>query len=511
MPSLTKSEEAGSRIKHGVGPSSSSKRPTAAQTRDMFMQPPAVDAPVKAPPAIFIPDHPSFFDEERFGDINKLLHTVKAKKLAKAGLTRNALGAAFMAGWELGDYLFPQGYYSVVGGLSLVQDLTTGGWEIPGWTVYQSCADVNPGVPLCPMQSNATGFSCINDNNVCRAVASLCTTVQTRATPPHATPWEANQHTPSLTYGVYGETITPAGRHARIGRIVRTSGSPSASNPDNWVMKLVPGTGTPIVPLETYPSEEPEAYPLTKPMDLPTPQTYEDAVPREPVHQPSKIGSRPAHGILPVAMMPPVFTVRPSAPGEPPITIPPQVIVVTPDGPPSGGVQPPPETTGAQPRPPGRKKEKKLHVRNVAGGAWVALNIVTEGFDFVEALFDALPKELRPKPAKGRFLTPYDKAKALFDAWDQLPSDYWQKALAALINNQVEDAFYGLQGQLSQKALKFTGQPTGSGGISARSSKLIGKAKDEKGEKLPPPEYPLPTVEYVDGNFVLTYGGKNYF
>jgi len=104
-------------------------------------------------------------------------------------------------------------------------------------------------------------------------------------------------------------------------------------------------------------------------------------------------------------------------------------------------------------RRPGRgTKERKL---GATAGQRRALGLlasgISEGFDLLDALHDALPKEFQGKDH------PNSKFKALYDHWDKVNMD---EAFANIWKNQATDKYYGeffkkVQDQLSEAGLDF--------------------------------------------------------
>lgn len=110
-------------------------------------------------------------------------------------------------------------------------------------------------------------------------------------------------------------------------------------------------------------------------------------------------------------------------------------------------------------RPRRKTKEIKVRIQGLARVAWHVINFATEGFDFIDALYRALPKRCRVVPRQGRKVTPSEKAWAVFHCADHLDG---AKAVENFVNNQVEDYLYGRSspaGPLNQ----LTGKPTGGG------------------------------------------------
>lgn len=121
-------------------------------------------------------------------------------------------------------------------------------------------------------------------------------------------------------------------------------------------------------------------------------------------------------------------------------------------------------------QPPGRNvKERKAKARTlVARMARVAFS-VTEGLDIVDALWDALPKEVRNKvPKTGitgptarhpgvKYWSPQDKLQALYRHIDELDLE---EAIKNLIKNHIEDEVYGRLSGGGQTGLKRAGATT---------------------------------------------------
>lgn len=120
------------------------------------------------------------------------------------------------------------------------------------------------------------------------------------------------------------------------------------------------------------------------------------------------------------------------------------------------------------PRRPGRDtKEKKVRVV-AAGAARRVLDAIGETADFVEALWDALPPEFkkhktrrRPWPYRSEKPKVHEMARDLYDAWDKLGIDYFNKAFDNVVLNQIEDFVYGKLGQTSGQAAASIGRPVG--------------------------------------------------
>jgi len=90
-----------------------------------------------------------------------------------------------------------------------------------------------------------------------------------------------------------------------------------------------------------------------------------------------------------------------------------------------------------------RRGERERKTR--AGGGTIriistAVGQITEGMDWVEALWKALPKPLR----KRGFSSPVDKARDLWANWDKIDP---QRAVAEVVAMQIEDALIGRSSQ----------------------------------------------------------------
>lgn len=104
--------------------------------------------------------------------------------------------------------------------------------------------------------------------------------------------------------------------------------------------------------------------------------------------------------------------------------------------------------------PPGQgTRERKVRVRG-AGGALRILNTVTEALDFIDALWLALPAELR---------TPYaSPQQKLVDLYTNINEIDVEQAITNLILEQIEDYVYGRASQLANtNQLNFREVPIG--------------------------------------------------
>lgn len=202
---------------------------------------------------------------------------------------------------------------------------------------------------------------------------------------------------------------------------------------------LAPGTRT-----------APKRYPLTQPG------------PSDPERAPGERTDAPPYREYPGYGV----RVRPGAPGRVPgkVSIPSvrTVVAVQPGPasvPPKAPVTTTPPYVPAPPRP--RTKERKF-VANLAPGVLQAVvGGATEFADFVDAVWQALPKKYR---TKGRRLSAIDKMRDLYNNYDKVdPSE----AIKNIFTEGLKDMIYGARGRGQQGASRvlgdWTGRPVGFG------------------------------------------------
>lgn len=142
-----------------------------------------------------------------------------------------------------------------------------------------------------------------------------------------------------------------------------------------------------------------------------------------------------------------------------------------PDAPPVSGPSPQQRPVPHAPpvmQPPGKHvKEKKL-ILNVQKNSPVGqlLNALTEGADFVEAIWDALPKKYQTKGGYDRFGNKNPKAKPppqtqAKDIYNNFAQVDWPQAVLNLIENKAEDRLYGELGKWLGRAARKSGRPVG--------------------------------------------------
>lgn len=416
---------------------------------------------------------------------------LKAFRLAKAAPW--ALG--FQIGWELGDYLFPNGFYDFI-------EAPSGGidYTIPaGWT--------------------NSGFGCVTGGGG----GEYWRWEAQPQSNPYSTPGyhycgmpgqlaDKDQHVMTVGYTVAGPgnfIRASFGRGVGLGTYSIDGLSENVSPREVWVYidDGLPSEDIPMPQLITtgvsvkaplagrFPSEHPETFPMQWPMEMPYPQKFAEAVPA-PRTQGEGKHSRP--GQRPVPRMPiapvPVVVGPPPPPGSQP---PDQVIDIPPPPPPPSFGRP--NATGrsvryrtrpnrGRQRPKPNEKEKKLTVHSKKGTsiAWIGLNLATEVFDFIDALFNGLPDEVIKETRAtydygargGGNADPYAKARAIWDHFDEMD---WSKAINAFINNQVEDMVVGTLGVIAGSANKAGNLVTGGGGaVSGRPQGFLADAEQKR-------------------------------
>lgn len=127
------------------------------------------------------------------------------------------------------------------------------------------------------------------------------------------------------------------------------------------------------------------------------------------------------------------------------------------------------ETHAAATAPPGTR-EIKFTVGALPGaGVYLGVvNFVTEFSDLVNALYNALPRDLRLKPHfyrdpisgkwRTQIVSPTQKLEVVYNNWKDLDG---LKALRNVVVNEAGDRLYGTAGKLKGELLRKTGVPTG--------------------------------------------------
>lgn len=200
---------------------------------------------------------------------------------------------------------------------------------------------------------------------------------------------------------------------------------PPASYPDYYVP-----VGRPwFIPVgQPQPVPDPWALPIGRPAPSPVAPPYR-AIPYRPWPDPYAPAERTIRGPAPVRRSPPPsFEIWPS-PGK------------------------------ARPRhrrePPEPPVQERKFIATLDGATVLGRSIswLTEGLDFLDSLYDALPDHLRKRDA-----TPQEKARALRDHFKEIDIP---KALENLLKNELEDRFYGLLSRGMARAARRMGRPVG--------------------------------------------------
>lgn len=158
---------------------------------------------------------------------------------------------------------------------------------------------------------------------------------------------------------------------------------------------------------------------------------------------------------------------------------------------------PAPRANPNRPGPRERERKQLPKVSQAALGVKRVLEEVLEVFDVVEALFTALPPEVR---RKYRNPSPADQARALWDNWKEIDI---ADAFCLLALNQLEDFAYGRWGQLAGRAGAYIGSPLGGQSLLLsrrdRRNQLIGNRIEDMYEEAgrDPPE--RAAAQYLEG------------
>lgn len=147
-----------------------------------------------------------------------------------------------------------------------------------------------------------------------------------------------------------------------------------------------------------------------------------------------------------------------------------------------------PSSTRNKPAEKGTK-ERKLNIRTVAGRAWVVINFATEGMDFVQAVWGAIPKRLQSKPKwfNGK-KHPVSFKRKLQDIYDHFEHIDLAHASWLFLNNQAEDFVFGQIGRRTGIATRNMGVTTGLNRAVRQTSKQAGEVTGESLE--------LPSIVY---------------
>lgn len=116
-----------------------------------------------------------------------------------------------------------------------------------------------------------------------------------------------------------------------------------------------------------------------------------------------------------------------------------------------------------KPRPPAKhEKEAKARMGRVAGAIWGAFGPITETVDFVDVLYEALPRNLKRAEYKkrGRQPNPIERAELIYKNINQIDVG---KALTGYVQNEIEDYVIGQFGKKLGEASRKDNRPIGYG------------------------------------------------
>ena len=108
-------------------------------------------------------------------------------------------------------------------------------------------------------------------------------------------------------------------------------------------------------------------------------------------------------------------------------------------------------------RPKPHTKERKFMLAlNPRSGLGLLYNAASEGKDFVECFYEALPKELQK--LRGWDHTIPNMLRVVWDNFDKID---WEAAFQNLVENEIEDRLFGMLGKAVGKANRARGAPAG--------------------------------------------------
>lgn len=110
---------------------------------------------------------------------------------------------------------------------------------------------------------------------------------------------------------------------------------------------------------------------------------------------------------------------------------------------------------------PGREREKKLNLTIATNMPTLnrGIGMITEGTDVIDALYEALPEEIKKRRKGNR---PADRLALLWNEWENYSGDvsgYWYRAILELLKQQAEDKLYAAAGKAAGKLARDRGWP----------------------------------------------------
>lgn len=217
---------------------------------------------------------------------------------------------------------------------------------------------------------------------------------------------------------------------------------------------------------EWAPSVYPHELPIGSPAPVAPPLNYPRPDPWSP-ESPDR-GPHPGENPRPVPNPVPNPVPRPDpVPNPDPVTTPRVVVNPFPDAhldtwlP---AVSPSPRTNNnPRPRPPAkREKETKARMGAVAAAIWHGVGPITETVDFVDVLYEALPKNIKRDAYRdrGRQPNPFERAELIYRNINQIDIG---KALSGYVQEQIEDYVIGKFGKKLGEASRNDQRPIGYG------------------------------------------------
>ena len=368
-----------------------------------------------------------------------------------------------------------------------------------------SCATLLTGTPgnalPIPDPYTGSGFSTLKINPSVPTRYMSVVRCQRKAGAPSPTPIAL-----APTYPYYDFPTRPAPWDTPEALPIKKPTIPGKAKPVKPGYAPAPAPGE--MPAHPEPAPGKNPWPDTKPLNWPPKKhpLFAPGTPLPPRTAPNP-GTKPKPPPAPVPELPPVVVMPPvvqPGPTTPPVPWQPPDVVVTPG---TGGgsvtVRPPSGPVSNKPSP---GKERKVHMRNAAAGMSIAggyngvlmaVNVFTEGLDFVDALWKGIPKKNRSRCAV------HDYNCKLRDLWEVWDDDQYDVAafFAAFINNQLQDYVFGRLGQA-------VGTATGRFGISTGLNKAINAPSDWWMEASEPgTPGPLPSIHYDEetGEWSVNY------
>lgn len=343
--------------------------------------------------------------------------------------------------------------------LDLLQQYQGEGWEgLGAWSKYCECAAPNP-VYSGPWARQTA--SSVYQSGTVKGLVTGCQAGQAILPETLGNPWNG---------------VANSARSVGIGRTVIISGSYRMQYQEGYTR---PNTGA--FPLPQYkdpraaialPPPVPQTWPLSVFPELAAPLQAPAFPPPRPRSMPAgvrSVNSAASYGTEPRRAVAPASNSS-SVPNDWAVSI--ELGPAVKGAPTTHTLAPP---TGAGKPSRERTKEAKVKISPAFAVVLKAVGMGTEAIDIVNAIYEALPREYRPKfrgtDQELRSATLLQKMQALYDHADKIVLD---DALRNLLTEQVEDAFYGKIGKVGGEISKRLGINYGAGmnSIASRLRKL---------------------------------------